>query len=665
MSSRELVKKLDEMAARAYELAASLGEIVGWVSRTSPSRIDEEGGQVVFDVEPAVYFGKFADIAAGSVLVVVDIKTGHLISLKITAVERRDILAELELPDAFVSMPAREASGLLTKTAIRAKPLLAYDPASDSVYVANYAIEPQSPVIEPKNPRVVQRVLGLPTEGVFLGYVTSGDVPVFGASVPLFLPIKAFYQHVMVLGTTGSGKTTLLKNIISAMTSKYRLGEDQGVSVVVLDPNKDYVALPLPPSVPDGMPELEKRLYSEAGRNVKRPKGVAIVVPVTRDIAEKHLAQDEAWPRFVKRLCEFYIEDAIGGIARRLGMGFKIRELVVLEEPHSVPLRYAKAAVELGGEVAWYYVIPYSFRFADLSPRDFIALNPYFTRQAKDFLSRLLKKLEDLGRPAKTLEELYDSLRAARYAMEEKERWGTYGRADLVAEVVRDLAVHKSTLENVLRQLGSLLDTGLFDVGVGGEAGILREPPLGLLLERHFQLFEGLPIVVDLEFLQEYSEADPEKVIGIVAYRVLNNVFGWKLAKSREKAATQPVVIFVDEAHRFFPSKGGGAEEFIEHVSGMIDRVARLGRSRGLGIVFSTHSPSDVHDIIMQLTNTKIVLRMDKTQLSPLDLPADYKDFVVKASDRVAILKSHVLRLGYVTFRTPMPLAGHYDVSAI
>ncbi|MEM4757234.1 MAG: AAA family ATPase, partial [Desulfurococcaceae archaeon] len=104
---------------------------------------------------------------------------------------------------------------------------------------------------------------------------------------------------------------------------------------------------------------------------------------------------------------------------------------------------------------------------------------------------------------------------------------------------------------------------------------------------------------------------------------------------------------------------------YIENVSSMIDRIARLGRSRRLGLVFSTHSPKDVHDIILQLTNTKIVLRTDKTHLAQLDLPSEYRDFVTRAGDRVGVMKSHVLRLGYVTFKTPLPLIGHYDLSAL
>ncbi|MCC6025078.1 MAG: AAA family ATPase, partial [Desulfurococcaceae archaeon] len=95
-SNDSVLKVLEEKARRAIELASSIGEIVGYVSRTSPSLIDEEGGYVVFDVDPVTYFQNFESLMqANSYLGVVDIKTLNLVSLKVVSVERKDILAEL------------------------------------------------------------------------------------------------------------------------------------------------------------------------------------------------------------------------------------------------------------------------------------------------------------------------------------------------------------------------------------------------------------------------------------------------------------------------------------------------------------------------------------------------------------------------------------------
>ncbi|MEM1596700.1 MAG: AAA family ATPase, partial [Desulfurococcaceae archaeon] len=153
MSLQNIVKSLEDKLKAAINVASNLGEIIGYVSRTSPSLINEEGGYVVFDVDPVVYFQNFLSIAQpGSILGVIDIKTLNIISLKVISVERRDILAELDLPDMYFPMPQAEASGLLTKTRIKAKPLLAYDVNTSEVTAANYVIEPQSPVVLLKEP---------------------------------------------------------------------------------------------------------------------------------------------------------------------------------------------------------------------------------------------------------------------------------------------------------------------------------------------------------------------------------------------------------------------------------------------------------------------------------------------------------------------------------
>ncbi len=676
MSSDSVVKVLEERLNDAIKLANKLGRIVGYVSRTSPSYIDEEGGYVVFDVDPVVYFENYDLIAqAGSLLGVVDIKTLNVISLKVVSVERRDVLAELDLPDMYFPIPHAEASGLLTKTRIKAKPLLAYDTKTGEVRVANIVIEPQSPVVLLTDPEVIQRVLGLPTEGVFLGYSTVGDTPLFGGNAPLLLPLKAFYQHILVLGTTGSGKTTLLKNMIASMHSGYKLIGERP-SIVVFDPNKDYVTIPLEPPwlFTGGVSEDESRLTKKVLDQINKLDGVVIILPVTRSVVDEYIDKYESWARILKTIAEDYIKGIINPIISRFGWSGEIAEIEVVQEPgKTAPLRFVKAKVRINygytTRDAYYYVIPYALRFRDFTPKELVALNPYFTRQAKDALQRILQALSAKGAVIETIYDLYEAIKEARFRIEErvtKPRGVVLDpNKEYVVQIIRDLAIHKSTLENMIRQIASIIDTGIFDVytkGVG-EDKYLYEPPIGEILDKHFQLFKGYPIVVDLEFLQLHSMADPEKTISIVAFRILNKIFEWKLIESRYRMSSQPVLIFIDEAHRFFPSRGG-VEEYIENVSAMIDRIARLGRARKLGLVFSTHSPRDVHDIILQLTNTKIVLRTDKSHLGVLDLPEEYREFITRASDRVGVIKSHVLRLGYSTFKTPLPLLGHYDLSA-
>lgn len=677
MDTRDILRSLEEKIEVAVKIASSLGEIVGYVSRTSPSLINEEGGYVVFDVDPVIYFQNFQSLAQpDSILGVVDIKSLNVVSLRVISVERRDILAELDLPDMYYPIPRADVSGLLTKTRIKAKPLLALNMENQEVIVANYVIEPQSPVILLRDPVVIQKIMGLPTEGVFLGYATTGDTPVFEGNAYLFLPLRALYQHVLVLGTTGSGKTTLLKNMITSIYSGYRLN-DEKATMVIIDPNKDYVTMPLKPLwyIARNIPEVELKLALKAMESLRNIRGIVVILPITRNTVEEYVEKTDSWARVLKEISIEYINSILQPISSRFSYRYEIREIEIREEPvHSGLLRYVYSRINInyGSEVdeVEYFIIPYALRFTDFTPREIISLNPYLTRQAKEALHRILQVLSSMNTRIETIYDLYEALRDARYRIEEKtpKPRGLIldpGREHVV-EVVRDLAIHKSTLENMIRQVAAIIDTGIFDVYVKGhgEDKYLHEPPIDGLLEKHHGVFKGYPIVLDLEYLQLHSQADPEKTISIVAFRVLNKIFEWKLVQSRYRLETQPLFIFIDEAHRFFPSKYG-VEEYVEHVSSMIDKIARLGRARKLGLIFSTHSPRDVHDIILQLSNTKIVLRMDKTHLGNLDLPQEYGDFITRSSDRVGVVKSHVLRLGYITFKTPLPLIGHYDLSAL
>ncbi|MEM4816093.1 MAG: DUF87 domain-containing protein, partial [Desulfurococcaceae archaeon] len=564
-----------------------------------------------------------------------------------------------------------------TRTRIKAKPLLAYDTSTDSVFIANYVIEPQSPVIRLKNSRIISKILGLPDNGLFIGYVTTGDRPIFDSKAILYLPLKALYQHVLVLGTTGSGKTTLLKNMISSINNNNSSNRGN-ITLLIMDPNKDYLTLFLKPtwdfSTLDS--DLEKKMIENISSIISKTNGLTIILPLTKYSINNIINTEKNWAKTLKMIAEEYIKTTYIPIAEKYGWSIDLVNIKVAEEPYKTPLRYVEATLEVNygdsKELNTLYIIPYGFRFTDFTSREFVSLNPYFTRQAKDSLSRLINYLRSMNVYLETIDDLYEILREARYRIYEKTE-KTFSKQsreldkEYVINLIKDLAIHKSTIENIIRQIGSLIDTGLFDIVVDDKSRdkYLQEPPIDMVMENHFKLFKGYPIVVDLEYLQEHSLADPEKVISIVAFRILNKVFEWKLVRTRQRVVTQPVIILFDEAHRFFPSKTSGREDYIEHVSSMIDRIARLGRARRLGLIFSTHSPKDVHDIILQLTNTKIILRMDKTQLSNLDIPSEYRELITRASDRVGIIKSHVLRTGYFTFRTPLPLAGHYDLSIL
>ena len=46
----------------------------------------------------------------------------------------------------------------------------------------------------------------------------------------------------------------------------------------------------------------------------------------------------------------------------------------------------------------------------------------------------------------------------------------------------------------------------------------------------------------------------------------------------------------------------------------------RLGRVRGIGTILATHRPTDLNDLILTLTNTKIAMRADEDALKRIKM---------------------------------------------
>ncbi|MCY0882516.1 MAG: ATP-binding protein, partial [Acidianus infernus] len=125
-------------------------------------------------------------------------------------------------------------------------------------------------------------------------------------------------------------------------------------------------------------------------------------------------------------------------------------------------------------------------------------------------------------------------------------------------------------------------------------------------------------------------------------------------------------LIIIDEAHRFFPSSKGGEEDtnYVKRVAGKIATMMRLGRRRKIGFIFSTHNPSDLSDIIVQLANTKFIFRISKEIAEQLGLTPTEAKMLSWERNGVAYLISPWLRQGKVKIKVPVPPPiGHYDLS--
>jgi DNA helicase HerA-like ATPase len=129
-----------------------------------------------------------------------------------------------------------------------------------------------------------------------------------------------------------------------------------------------------------------------------------------------------------------------------------------------------------------------------------------------------------------------------------------------------------------------------------------------------------------------------------LVYRVLFRLFE---AVDKELArGAVPSLMSIDEAHYYFPQEGVREDFNKDVVEAVINKLTRLGR---MGVVFATHSPADLNDLVIQLTNTKIAMRSEPKVLKSVNM-AKYAG--AYAQSGAAVAKSFIYRTHAVTFKT-------------
>ncbi|WP_156315730.1 ATP-binding protein [Aeropyrum camini] len=236
---------------------------------------------------------------------------------------------------------------------------------------------------------------------------------------------------------------------------------------------------------------------------------------------------------------------------------------------------------------------------------------------------------------------------------------------DLILDLLSSIRPHRSTAEALYRKIQGLIDSGVVDVSIAtdGRIRVLLEPSWRFITGLAGDM--GAPVVVDLAWLASRSGSSvfAPRILG---YRVLQSILRMRQEEWARRRVGRQLLIVIDEAHQFFPQEKGGYEEqeASRQVASMISSMARLGKARGIGFMFSTHSPSDLHDIIIQLSNTKIVLRTERAHLEKLSIPTEVKDAVPYLMDRYMVITSFVFRGGYVLSVTSRPVTMHTDFSS-
>lgn len=596
-----IIKELENKLNNAEEDAKRNGKLIGRVTRYRTVRLEEEE-LIGVDISFEDYMR--SNVSRGQYLAIRTILRPVIIVGQVVSISRSDVLAEMGIREVT---SRKDPASIITDTFLGIYPISEFDEEKNIVRPAVTPIDPQSPVFIP-NPSLLEKILRIPEEGITIGKIFSGGEEI---EAKVRLDEEALVHHTLVLGTTGSGKTTLLKSMLYS--------KDLDKQTIVFDRQGDFVNF----------------LIS------KREK-FTVLMPVTSKMGNS--AKD-----FLDTFALIY--------------GCKV-------------LEYESGALICNDtEVD---VIPYSINFFD-NIKNFHKLTPYFTPKASMYWESLVDKtlellkitlheifnvyinddildriLRDKVTPASLAEEgnriiisptLLDELNLRPKSQNISKSFVSFSQGNLTIslnkafqDAMKALDIAPSTKEAIIRTLKAYDGYGIFTV-----KGTVDFDP-----EKAFKLNDK--IIVDLSFVMNYSASI--EAVATIAYKILEELFNWKTELySKRSLENKLTLIIMDEAHEYFPQGNSEAvaKDIIEE---LINKIMRLGRVRRIGVILATHMPDDLNPLVLQLTNTKIVMRNDINVIKKIGME-NYEDFLLHATPGLAIINS--LNFAGIQIKTLIP----------
>lgn len=603
MSSNGLFDSIKDRMEKARALAITLGDIIGKVSRNISNKVQENEYIVNIIVDPLTYYKYNYLGKVGIFLGVIDIKTLYFVLLRVIGYERSDVSSYLFDNSAISTIEDEENPGtLINNVIIKCEMLTKVDILSSSdISPGDIVIEPQSPVIIPRS-EIIERALGINNGSLKIGYLDLDE-----ANVKVGLSLDELNYHTLILGTTGAGKTSFIKDLLTAL---YKINEE-GSKVFVVDTTGDYYHMFLPPEITNkqvkvGIEKFEDLYDKINGVNMD------IIYPITHKWTKKYLKDNYEIENIVKQYYKLYIDPLMQYLDKK---GIKTYTSISNNE------------INISNEfwTSKIYVHPFYFKFKNVK-RILYRLNPYFSEQASHFLKIILsqKEFNHIYKLNDFIDRLDDN-------------------------VFEKMKLHRSTRENIIRGLYLLRETDMFDLKI-------RQKSINELLESNLKI-----TVFDL-----YNSELDDFTQKIFIYYILDKIFNIREKQLRSGIVKGRYMIVLDEAHRFFPSTQGSEEDtyYVRRVAGKISMMMRLGRRRKIGFIFATHNPADLSDIIVQLSNTKIIFRIRPEISENFGLSKTEAKRLSWENNGVAFIISPWLREGRIKVKVPVPPpVGHYDLS--
>jgi len=628
--------------------------MIGEVSAADIITVGTEGAKVIVDIPFESYQG--SKVKVGDYLGIATIVHKMLMLGRVVEVQRSHVMGLAGVAPVFgapsdytgIATPARIVLEPLTEC-----PMDGFENCEPNT--VHTPIDPLSIVFKPRR-EVLMRMLQLPSEGVLVGKLYSGGEVV--EDVDIRLPIHSLYEHVLIVGTTGSGKTVLLKNLALAL-----LNEVRDSVVIALDLQGDYPHLTMPnPSTQN--PAL------------KPVNSITVIEPITRDYLRSHgKLIDEYADEYLGSFLngdKATIEDVGGSRTLAETLGYALLRLfldntyskkgVVVEDVgfnitldqdgKGAVLHEVNAKVRINDREFSIRFIPWALKFSKV----YKALPTFFPvfsyKVSRLFSSVIGKAMEDCN--ARELGTLINKQTLVKRGSKQEIQ-------NCIEKAAYDTRLAKQQVENLIRGLIMLHEFKIFDVKYNAtneeydpviNAAKVNSIAIKFGESNYQDLLNGF-VVLDLRLFMENPTA-----ASIVAYRILSKVFSINDKVRRAGGTPKPTFILIDEAHNYFPQTGSVTDFDKETVEDMINKITRLGRSRNIGVIFATHTPEDLNDQIIQLTNTKIALRSVERVLERVGLK-DYTEELAYAADGVAVISSYIFRPYTMMIKTLPPQTMH------
>jgi len=134
---------------------------------------------------------------------------------------------------------------------------------------------------------------------------------------------------------------------------------------------------------------------------------------------------------------------------------------------------------------------------------------------------------------------------------------------------------------------------------------------------------------------------------------VLRHLLKRIVNKKDEQKTNIKLLIIIDEVHQFYNAESS------KEALGDLDTICRTGRSKEIGVIFSSQNPSDIPKGLSSVINTKISFKTDSQSVKDFELSVHEMESLKKGYAVVNIHEMSQLKI----IKFPLALSGVFDKS--